>query len=209
MERSDILSQALNVKYALPMATETNVNLNAFSLNGPVISGRNLKEHHEFKRIRSSLLKKLEKAVTTLTSLTMGLRDYSDPKFYHLRSSNFHNLMRLLHKERLKGIDIILSLIPIVRNINTIETFMFAKSIVPIQLKLVMEHVRKLIPRPNNGNVIRYYRYSKDIDAIVKSYETIEQEIIDEFSNSILNRRTEGGRRKTTRKQKQNRNHRL
>jgi hypothetical protein len=204
MEPSDLLSQALNVKYALPMATETNANMNAFSLNGHVISGRNLKENREFKRIRSSLLKKLEKAVTTLTSITMSQRDYSDPKFYHLRSSNFHNLMQLLLKERQKGIQIILSLIPIVTNINTIETFMFAKSTVPTQLKLVMKYVRELIPRPDNGNVIRYYRYSKDIDAIVKSYETIEQEIIDEFSNSILNRRT-GGRRKTTRKQKQNR----
>lgn len=208
MERSDLLSQALNVKYALPKKTETNVNLNAFSLNGHVISGRNLKEHHELERISSSLLKKLEKAVTTLTSLTMGLRDYSDPKFYHLRRSNFHNLMQLLHEERRQGITIIRSLIPIVTNINTIETFKFAESIVPIKLKLVMEYVRELIPRPNNGNVIRYYRYSEDIDAIVKSYETIEQEIIDEFSNSILNRRT-GGRRKATRKQKQNRNRRL
>ena len=208
MERSYLLSQALNVKYTLPKESEINANMNTFSLGVPVISGRNLKEHHELERISSSLLKKLEKAVTTLTSITMSQRDYSDPKFYHLRSSNFHNLMQLLHKERRQGITIIRSLIPIVTNINTIETFKFAESIVPIKLKLVMEHVRKLIPRPNNGNVIRYYRYSKDIDAIIKSYETIEQEIIDEFSNSILNRRT-GGRRKTTRKQKQNRNRRL
>jgi hypothetical protein len=210
MERSDLLSQALEQFDTLPRGPKTNANMNAVSyavsLNEHGLFDNELKaflkEQERIHELQEFVTSELNRAIPIIESITLRFTNRTQ-HYTKISKSLFRDIGDKINRDKIINVNAINQLLILVSQINNKESLIGAFNYLQNNCDFMLYAYNTL------------YQFTNIFEAPLRELRLIEENIQIAFKNTNTTLYS-GGRRRTrrtkkrrhTRKQKQNRNRR-